>query len=402
MLCLSRAAACLGTGVPALALALTTGACAGAPPAAPNEELAPYVHPYVSGRLSVRVVDVDPTTEPVAPIVPFDLLDDERAAYVDPEVQREQAVSAALGGAKRPTLDCFAPGQEAADVWIVGRTGNAGHVRALDVASTTAGREATRCVLSRLWKAMLPESGIAFSYWLHVEPWNPQCTTIDCETLPDPTEVPAPRARTSDASMYVSSFSPARWVPRLRRCYNTSLARDPTLSGSVRLRVVVGDDGVVRGVAPERSTLTDPGLVSCIQAAISSVTLPPPPNGPMELIYPITFSGAPASPPPPREFERDMLRLDELRGRDIVDSAEAAGLQGAVVPGGEDGSARPFVVFLEKDGHVAAVRRVSGEVRSAATRRSIRTGDMTLVLDDPDLAYDPAFFAQLQEQRGRR
>lgn len=365
-------------------------ACAGAAPVEPKAELEPYVAPFVSGRLTVRVVDVDPRTEPQPPVVSYDLLDDER--FVDPEIAREEIVAKALGGVKRPTLDCFAPGQEAADIWIVGRSGSAGHVRALDVASTTAGREATRCVLARLWKSMLPQPGLAFSYRLHVEPWNPACTTVDCEALPDPVTLPRPRR--DDGEVWASAFSPATWVPRIRRCYNMSLARDPSMGGTLRMRLVIGEDGVVRAAVAESSTITDTSLVSCIQSTLASSTVPVVPYGPTEIIFPFTLTSAP-TPPPVSRVGRT-FPLDRVTPRDLVGTAESKGMRAAVVPGSEDEPARPFVVFVEKDGHVASIRRVNGDVRPEATRRTIRTGDVTLVFDDPDLAYDAKLVELLQ------
>ncbi|MFO0610997.1 MAG: AgmX/PglI C-terminal domain-containing protein [Polyangiaceae bacterium] len=391
MLRLCCAALSVGLGV-------SVAACAGAPSVQAPAQLADaaYVHPQVSGRLSVRVIDVGPAPGPADPPA-FGALDGDgvlsrasSAELDDPRDPREAEVARALGGARRPTLDCFAPGQASADVWIVGRTGNAGHVRALDVASSTAGRDATRCVLSSLWGAVLPGRGIAFSYLLHVEPWPTGCTTVDCESLPDlPPLQPKPASPPDD----LSSYSPARYVARLRRCYSASLARDPNLTGSLNLRLRIGGDGTVTNADASSSTFSDAQLTACIVSSLASMTFPPPESGePFDVVYPIRFvPGAtgvsPVSAPPRRHGELD--------ARGIVEAAEANDIHAAIVPGGEVGTAQPFVVFLERGGRVAAVRRLFEEPPPNAVRRTRRIGPSLLVLDDPERAFDASVFDAL-------
>lgn len=395
MLCLSDSGPRGARLAEALALVFVAAASfgCGATPPEPKTELAPYVHPFVSARLTVRVVDVEPSTEP-PPAVPTDEgLDGERANVPDPVAEREATIAAALGGIRRPTLDCFAPGQPAADVWIVGRAGNGGHVRALEVASSSAGKDATRCLAALLWRAVLPERGIAFSYRLHVEPWKEGCTTKDCEALPDPIVPPPSRPKYSGAA---ATYSPALWLARIRRCYNRSLATNPDLSGGLSVHAMIGRDGLVMRADSESSSLSDPALASCIVGVIQSVKFPVPEDGPVEVVFPFTFTGSPSPEPRRDTARRDAFQWDVATAADIVHAAESKGMRGAVVPGELDEPGQPFVVFLEENGHVAALRRVHGEPRPEATRRSMRVGDSTIVLDDPELAHGPAFFVDLQ------
>ncbi|HZS41995.1 MAG TPA: AgmX/PglI C-terminal domain-containing protein [Polyangia bacterium] len=52
---------------------------------------------------------------------------------------------------------------------------------------------------------------------------------------------------------------------QIRACYERSLKRDPTLAGTVSLRLRVGDAGQVTGVRVEDSTLEDPQVADCLR-----------------------------------------------------------------------------------------------------------------------------------------
>jgi ferric-dicitrate binding protein FerR (iron transport regulator) len=52
---------------------------------------------------------------------------------------------------------------------------------------------------------------------------------------------------------------------QIRACYERRLKRDPTLAGTVTLRLRVGEAGQVRSVAVEESTLSDPAVGECLR-----------------------------------------------------------------------------------------------------------------------------------------
>jgi ferric-dicitrate binding protein FerR (iron transport regulator) len=52
---------------------------------------------------------------------------------------------------------------------------------------------------------------------------------------------------------------------QIRGCYERRLKRDPTLAGTVSLRLKVGDAGQVRLVSVEESTLADPAVAECLR-----------------------------------------------------------------------------------------------------------------------------------------
>ena len=52
---------------------------------------------------------------------------------------------------------------------------------------------------------------------------------------------------------------------QIRGCYERRLKRDPTLAGTVSLRLKVGDAGQVRQVSVEESTLDDPMVAECLR-----------------------------------------------------------------------------------------------------------------------------------------
>jgi hypothetical protein len=52
---------------------------------------------------------------------------------------------------------------------------------------------------------------------------------------------------------------------QIRACYERRLKRDPSLAGTVTLRLRVGDAGQVQKVSVEASTLTDPLVGECLR-----------------------------------------------------------------------------------------------------------------------------------------
>jgi hypothetical protein len=77
---------------------------------------------------------------------------------------------------------------------------------------------------------------------------------------------------------------------RFRACYENGLRNNPSLSGRVAVRFVIGHDGDVSNVANGGSDLPDAGVVSCVTRAFYGLSFPHPENGIVTVTYPIVFS----------------------------------------------------------------------------------------------------------------
>ncbi|MFT3773536.1 MAG: AgmX/PglI C-terminal domain-containing protein [Minicystis sp.] len=79
---------------------------------------------------------------------------------------------------------------------------------------------------------------------------------------------------------------------RFKACYENGLRNNPSLSGRVAVRFVIGRDGDVSNVANGGSDLPDSGVVSCVTRAFYGLSFPHPENGIVTVTYPIVFSPA--------------------------------------------------------------------------------------------------------------
>jgi hypothetical protein len=82
----------------------------------------------------------------------------------------------------------------------------------------------------------------------------------------------------------------AQNVGRFRACYESALARSPSLSGRVAARFVIGRDGAVSNVGNGGSDLPNNAVVSCVLSALYGLSFPRPEGGIVTVVYPITFS----------------------------------------------------------------------------------------------------------------
>jgi Ca-activated chloride channel family protein len=57
----------------------------------------------------------------------------------------------------------------------------------------------------------------------------------------------------------------------------------------VSTRIVIGRDGLVKGVSDSGSTLPDPELISCVQKVFSAICFDRPEAGMALVIYPLKF-----------------------------------------------------------------------------------------------------------------
>ena len=79
---------------------------------------------------------------------------------------------------------------------------------------------------------------------------------------------------------------------RFKACYENGLRNNPSLSGRVSVRFVIGRDGDVSNVGNGGSDLPDAGVVSCVTRAFYGLSFPHPENGIVTVTYPIVFSPA--------------------------------------------------------------------------------------------------------------
>jgi len=76
----------------------------------------------------------------------------------------------------------------------------------------------------------------------------------------------------------------------LLACYQTGLAKDPKLAGTVSVRFVLGEGGMTNEVTAEQSTLPDNDVVSCVVGAFRKLTYPESRGGNVTVVYPIEFA----------------------------------------------------------------------------------------------------------------
>lgn len=77
--------------------------------------------------------------------------------------------------------------------------------------------------------------------------------------------------------------------PRLRGCYERGLMTNPTLTGRVNVRFVIGSEGRVTHVTEAGSDLPDAGVARCVARAFHDISFPKPEGGIVTVIYPISF-----------------------------------------------------------------------------------------------------------------
>jgi hypothetical protein len=77
---------------------------------------------------------------------------------------------------------------------------------------------------------------------------------------------------------------------RYRACYEAGLRNNPSLSGRVAVRFVIGRDGAVANVGNGGSDLPDSAVVSCVVRSFSGLSFPAPESGIVTVVYPLMFS----------------------------------------------------------------------------------------------------------------
>ena len=77
---------------------------------------------------------------------------------------------------------------------------------------------------------------------------------------------------------------------RFRLCYENGLKNNPSLTGRVSVRFVIGRDGAVANVGNGGSDLPDSAVVNCVVRSFSGLSFPQPEGGIVTVVYPISFS----------------------------------------------------------------------------------------------------------------
>ncbi|HEX6766613.1 MAG TPA: AgmX/PglI C-terminal domain-containing protein [Polyangiaceae bacterium] len=72
-------------------------------------------------------------------------------------------------------------------------------------------------------------------------------------------------------------------------CYREGLDRHPRLAGVVRLRMVIGRDGVVDHLRDAESDIPDPEVIDCVAEGFFALQFPKPRSGTVRLLYRIVF-----------------------------------------------------------------------------------------------------------------
>ena len=75
-------------------------------------------------------------------------------------------------------------------------------------------------------------------------------------------------------------------------CYREGLARQPRLSGAVRLRMVIGRDGLVDEMADASSEIPDAEIIDCVAEGFFALRFPKPRKGSVRLTYRIVFDAS--------------------------------------------------------------------------------------------------------------
>jgi hypothetical protein len=116
---------------------------------------------------------------------------------------------------------------------------------------------------------------------------------------PEPTQSAPLRVKEGDAFLG-GAAGPAppdlpamlsRARPRLKHCYEASLATEPTIRGALRLTIRIGPNGEVLSVKSSPNSLPN-DLVSCATAVFEHEHFAPPEGGGAVVDIPITFADA--------------------------------------------------------------------------------------------------------------
>jgi hypothetical protein len=79
---------------------------------------------------------------------------------------------------------------------------------------------------------------------------------------------------------------------RFRNCYESSLRTNPSLTGRVSVKFVIGRDGGVMMASDGGSDLPDQTVIACVTRGFQNLSFPSPEGGVVTVTYPLVFSPA--------------------------------------------------------------------------------------------------------------
>jgi hypothetical protein len=77
---------------------------------------------------------------------------------------------------------------------------------------------------------------------------------------------------------------------RFRACYEDGLRTNPSLTGRVEVKFMIGRDGSVMSSQDGGSDLPDSAVVQCVVRAFGPLSFPQPQGGTVGITYPLVFS----------------------------------------------------------------------------------------------------------------
>jgi hypothetical protein len=77
---------------------------------------------------------------------------------------------------------------------------------------------------------------------------------------------------------------------RFRFCYEKALQGNPTLTGRVTVKFLIGRDGAVQFSADAGSDIPDASVTSCVVSSFTALSFPAPDSGVVTVTYPLMFS----------------------------------------------------------------------------------------------------------------
>jgi len=77
---------------------------------------------------------------------------------------------------------------------------------------------------------------------------------------------------------------------RFRLCYEAGLRGNPSLSGRVATKFVIGRDGAVNQSSDAGSDLPDQNVVACVVRSFNALSFPSPEGGIATVTYPIILT----------------------------------------------------------------------------------------------------------------
>lgn len=79
---------------------------------------------------------------------------------------------------------------------------------------------------------------------------------------------------------------------KARHCYQTALASQPTLTGSLKLELVIGTTGDVTSAKITDGSITDATMRACLVGVYKAVVFPAPDGGEVKVAFPLQFTSA--------------------------------------------------------------------------------------------------------------